>query len=233
MHEYHTFVDFVLNTKLMEYAVAFLFIGLFAIFYKLLQSPAQPAEAKETVVTKAYDLIKGFLVPEGLSYHPGHTWAKIAGDGVAAVGMDDFANKLVGNIDQIKLPAVGDEVHQGEPAWTLVIGGKAVDMISPVTGRVAAVNADLSPQALSADPYEQGWLMKVESPKISTSFKNLLSGLLAKQWTEQSVENLLERAGVTVGAVAGDGGLPIHGMARQLDEQNWDEIAKEFFLTAN
>ena len=78
MHEYHTFVDFVLNTKLMEYAVAFLFIGLFAIFYKLLQSPAQPAEAKETVVTKAFDLIKGFLVPEGLSYHPGHTWAKIA-----------------------------------------------------------------------------------------------------------------------------------------------------------
>ena len=233
MSEYHTFVDFVLNTKLMEYAVAFLFIGLFAIFYKVLQAPPSAVTAKETVAGKAFDLIRGLLVPDGLGYHQGHTWARLESAGTATVGMDDFAAKLVGDVERVKLPAVGTTLSQGEKAWTLMVDGKPVDMISPVDGTVVAINEEQSQgaQGLGEDPYGRGWLLKVESPKVNRSFKNLLSGLLARQWTEQSVEKLFARANPELGLVAGDGGLPFNGMARQLDEEHWDQIAREFFLS--
>lgn len=233
MTEYHTFVDFVLHTKLIEYAVAFLFIGLFAIFYKLIQAPAVPEMAAEAVVSRAYDRIKGFLVPEGLYYHQGHTWARAEGDGLAAVGVDDFAAKLVGDIAQVQLPEVGTTLRQGERAWTLVVDGKAVDMLSPIDGEVVSVNQQVAETAekINEDPYQEGWLLKVESPKVNSNFKNLLSGLLARQWTEQAVETLLTRSNVEMGAVAGDGGLPINGMAREIDAQNWDQLARELFLT--
>jgi glycine cleavage system H lipoate-binding protein len=232
MTEYHTFVDYVLHTKLMEYGVAFLFIGLFAIFYRLLQAPAVPATAKENVLGRAMDYIRGLLVPEGISYHLGHTWARLESAGLAAVGLDDFANKLIGRIDQIKLPAVGTELRQGEKAWSIVADGKTVDMIAPVEGKVVAINAK-AVENVNHDPYGQGWLLKVESPRLTTSFRNLLSGLLARKWTEQSVDTLFARANATVGAMAADGGAPVSGMAKQIDAEHWDKIASEFFFTNN
>jgi len=232
MGEYFHFVDYVRDTKILEYAVAFLFIGLFAIYYKLMQAPAQPVEAKETVVSRAINMIKGFLVPEGVSYHPGHTWAHTEGEGLAAVGVDDFAQKLIGKIDKVVLPQVGDTVRQGEKAWTLVIDGKSIDMLSPVSGEVVEVNAGLaeSAQAINDDPYG-AWMVKVQSPKLSVSLKNLLSGVMAQKWTETAVENLFAKAHVEMGAVAGDGGSPVSGVAKNLDPEHWDEVAKEFFLT--
>jgi hypothetical protein len=121
-------------------------------------------------------------------------------------------------------------VKQGEKAWTLTVDGKAVDMVSPVDGRVVAVNPNAA-RALTDDPYGQGWLLKIESPKMGVNWKNLLTGLLAKVWTEQSVDALFARANTQLGAVAADGGAPMSGMAKNIDAEHWDEIAREFFLT--
>ena len=228
MH-YQTFVDYVLHTKLMEYGVAFLFIALFAVFYKIIQSPAQPATAKESVMGRAVDYIRGLLVPDGISYHQGHTWARMEGLGMAAVGIDDFATKLVGKIDKVVLPPVGTELRQGEKAWSVVVDGKTVDMVSPVEGKVVSINAKAA-ESVNKDPYGQGWLVKVESPKINTSFRNPLNGLLARRWTEQSVDSLFARA--TAG-MAADGGIPVSGMAKQIDAQHWEKVARECFLTDN
>ncbi|HPM78805.1 MAG TPA: glycine cleavage system protein H, partial [bacterium] len=147
--------------------------------------------------------------------------------------MDDFARKLVGPISKIELPKVGAALKQGERAWTLVVGGKAVDMLAPIDGEVVAVNDALlkNPGALNKDPYNAGWLVKVQSPKIKANLKNLLRGELAQKWTEQAVEGLVTKANLALGAVAADGGAPVDGVARQLDAEHWDNIAKEYFLT--
>ena len=55
--------------------------------------------------------------------------------------MDDFAAKLVGPLDRISMPNVGDAVGQGEMAWRMVArDGQSVDMLSPVDGTVVEVN---------------------------------------------------------------------------------------------
>jgi glycine cleavage system H lipoate-binding protein len=165
-------------------------------------------------------------------YHRGHSWVIPESGHVVRVGIDDFARKLVGKIDAIKLPKVGSEVTQGEKAWSLLVGSKSADMLSPVDGKILEINEDLlcSPESISKDPYGESWLMKVQAPNISTNLKHLLSGRLARKWMEGVKENLFARMNYNLGAVSQDGGVPVDGIARNLNRERWDEIAKEFFL---
>jgi len=165
-------------------------------------------------------------------YHHGHSWVIPESGHVVRVGIDDFAQKLVGKIDAINLPQVGAQVAQGEKAWSLLVDSKSIDMLSPVDGKILEINEDLlsSPEGISKDPYGESWLMKVQAPNISTNLKNLLSGRLARKWMEGVRENLFARMNYNLGAVSQDGGVPVDGTARNLDRERWDKIAKEFFL---
>jgi Glycine cleavage system H protein (lipoate-binding) len=188
-------------------------------------------EAVESIIPAIGDW---FHLPERLYYHQGHSWAMPEEGDLVRVGMDDFAQKLVGKIDAIQFPQVGSRVTQGEKGWSLLAGSKSIDMLSPVDGKVIEINEGLlkSPENIGKDPYGQSWLMKVQAPKISANLKNLLSGRLAKKWMEGVRENLLARMNYNLGAVSQDGGVPVDGIARNLDREQWDEIVKEFLLTS-
>ena len=165
-------------------------------------------------------------------YHQGHSWAIPESSNVVRVGIDDFAQKLVGKIDAIKCPQVGSEVTQGEKAWTLLVNSKSIDMLSPVDGKIVDINESLlnSPESIRKDPYGQSWLMKVQAPKLSANLKNLLSGGTARKWMEEVSENLLSRTDYNLGPVSQDGGALVDGIAKNLDRERWDEIVREFFL---
>jgi glycine cleavage system H protein len=165
-------------------------------------------------------------------YHQGHSWAIPESGNVVRVGIDDFAQKLVGKIDAIKCPQVGSEVKQGEKAWTLLVDSKAIDMLSPVDGKIVDINETLlsSPESISKDPYGQSWLMKVHTPELLANLKNLLYGGTARKWMEEVSENFLSRANYNLGPVSQDGGALADGIARNVDRERWDEIAREFFL---
>jgi CheY-like chemotaxis protein len=60
-----------------------------------------------------------FTIPGGVLISDGHCWASLAEDGTARVGLDDFASKLLGRIDSIDLPRVGQELKAGEPICTV------------------------------------------------------------------------------------------------------------------
>jgi len=101
--------------------------------------------------------------PAELKYCKSHEWLKME-DGVAVVGISDFAQDALGDVVFISLPAVGDEVVAGE-SFGDVESVKAVsDLISPVSGVVCAVNDSLedAPEQLNEDPYG-AWIIKVES----------------------------------------------------------------------
>ncbi len=165
-------------------------------------------------------------------YHQGHSWAIPESGNVVRVGMDDFAQKLVGTIDAITCPQVGSEVTQGKKGWTLLVDSKSIDMPSPVDGKIVDINEGLlsSPERISKDPYGESWLMKVEASNLSANLRNLLHDGTARKWMEEASETLLSRANYHLGPVSQDGGAPVDGIARNLDRQRWDEIAREFFL---
>ena len=101
--------------------------------------------------------------PNELKYSKSHEWVRYE-DGVAVIGISDFAQDALGDVVFVNLPQVGDEVTAGE-SFGDVESVKAVsDLISPVSGVVCEVNEELedSPENLNSDCYG-AWIIKVEN----------------------------------------------------------------------
>lgn len=100
--------------------------------------------------------------PAELKYSNSHEWVKME-DGVAVIGISDFAQNALGDVVFINLPGEGDGVAAGE-SFGDVESVKAVsDIICPVSGVICAVNEELAdaPEKLNRDPYG-AWIIKVE-----------------------------------------------------------------------
>jgi glycine cleavage system H lipoate-binding protein len=208
---------------------------LFILFWKFATPQREAAVPVHAAAPGWADqLAEYFQVPADLFFHPGHTWVRLEGGDTVTVGISDFAQRLVGPLGRVQLPAVGTSLVQGEPALTLDADGASVPMLAPVDGRVVAVNAAVagSSDAVKASPYGDGWLFKVKSAKLSTSLKNLMSGSLARRWMDTVTESLGgEMAPMELGRVYLDGGHLVDGLARSLAQDEWPALAKRFFLT--
>lgn len=99
---------------------------------------------------------------EGLRYSEDHEWVKVEG-GIALVGITDFAQSSLGDITYADLPEAGDEVEAGEEFGALESVKASSELLSPVSGKVTEVNADLenAPEKINEDPYGT-WIIKVE-----------------------------------------------------------------------
>ncbi len=241
----HDFLS-VYPAKLLEYSLAIGYLLLFIPFWRYVQGGRKQAhaaagahaaaEAHETVPRPAARAAPRtpaawFSVPPGVRLHPGHTWARLEPDGLVAVGADDFAHKLVGAA-RVELPELGEHVAQGEPAFCIGDAQKAVPMVSPVDGTVVAVNSAIRERSDGLDdPYGRGWLFKVSPPRLAANLRQLLSDGAARKLMEQAEEQIALRLAPQIGEVLQDGGVPIHGIARALSGDRWDDLARQFFLT--
>lgn len=107
-------------------------------------------------------------IPEELKYTKQHEWLK-AQDGVATVGITDYAQSELGDIVFVELPQVGDAVSQGEPFGTIEAVKTVADLFSPVSGEVWEVNPKIEedPAVMNKDPYGEGWMIKVKMSDAS------------------------------------------------------------------
>jgi glycine cleavage system H protein len=225
----------IYSTKGIEYLIAAVFFfGFLALQRYILTSTPAREKAREL----RPGLPAWFRVPEGYGFHQGHTWMKVDLTSpdrrrLVKVGLDDFAQKLIGRVDAVELPAVGSRLTQGDKGWSLMVDSVAIPMLSPVDGEVVAVNQEVlrSPEILSRDPYGDGWLLKVKSDRIAADTRNLLSGKVARAWMETSLENLHPIRHEGLGPVLQDGGLPLEGIARVLGGDQWVDLAKTHLLT--
>jgi len=95
-------------------------------------------------------------------YTKSHEWLLDLGNGIVRVGLSDFAQHSLGDIVFIDLPKVGDAVS-AESSLGDVESVKAVsEVLSPVSGKVSAVNDALAsaPESINSDPYG-AWLIEV------------------------------------------------------------------------
>jgi len=215
--------------------VTFLLIDHFHSRKEVVVQVAAEVPKRQAPVRRAPSLVGGFQVPENLRYHPGHTWALGESPSLVRVGMDEFASKLAGKVERITLPQRGQWIRQGQKIWTLHRDGVSVDMVSPIEGSIADVNDSVmrDPELARKDPYGEGWLVTVQSPDAKTNFRNLLSGALARWWTEESAGRLQRRMPMALGALAQDGGVAMDNLAEQVPDKDWASVAKEFFLSSS
>ncbi len=100
--------------------------------------------------------------PEDLSYTSDHEWVRLDGDR-ARVGITDYAQEALGDIVYVSLPAEGDQVQAGAECGEVESTKSVSPVVSPVSGTVTAVNAELdgAPEAVNSDPYGAGWMFDV------------------------------------------------------------------------
>lgn len=102
-------------------------------------------------------------IPDHLLYTSDHEWVLLDGN-TARIGITDYAQDALGDIVFIQLPSVGAEVA-AQDSFSEIESTKSVnDVYAPFSGRVSAVNEDLTanPELLNADPYGGGWICEIE-----------------------------------------------------------------------
>jgi len=99
----------------------------------------------------------------GLKFSKEHTWAAVDGD-VASVGITDYAQKELGDVVFIELPAEGDSVTKSNSFGTIESVKAVSDLHAPLSGTVTEVNEllDDEPETVNASPYGDGWILKMK-----------------------------------------------------------------------
>jgi glycine cleavage system H protein len=100
--------------------------------------------------------------PDELKYHPEHDWARVDGD-TATFGITWYAQDALGEVVFFDPPEVGAQVSKDQ-AYAEVESVKAVsDVFAPLSGEIVEVNDALeeTPELVNADPYGEGWMVKV------------------------------------------------------------------------
>ena len=118
------------------------------------------------------------MTPDELLFAKTHEWVRVEDEGgrkIATVGVSAFALEALTDLVYIELPAVGRQLKSGE-AFGEIESVKAVsDLYSPVDGEVVAVHEGLGDklETLNADPYGEGWMIKVRLAD-EAALKNLM-----------------------------------------------------------
>ena len=167
-----------------------------------------------------------------LFFHPGHTWVRVAPDGLLSIGVSDFAAHFAGKLADVELPREGASLTQGEPAWTLVSERqRRLPQVMPVEGKVLEVNRELlrDPHLLQSSPYGDGWVLKARARRLGESLRNLLHGRAAETWLDGSKTGITSQLSPALGALAQDGGEWVAAFGDLLPDQDWERLRKEHF----
>jgi len=166
-----------------------------------------------------------FALREDRYFHQGHTWVADEGNGLMRVGLDDFAQKLVGPVNGLILPSIGAQLSQGELGWEARVERRSIALLSPVDGEVVAWNTEVlrAPGLVNSEPYDRGWILKVRVKNPAAATRNLLSGHLTHRWMDEvtsGLEDYIEEE-TSLGA----------GLARAMSPDAWGRLAQEFLLS--
>ena len=116
-------------------------------------------------------------VPADLKYTKSHEWVRSLADGTLEIGITDHAQHSLGDVVFVEVPESGRSVKAGEACAVVESVKAASDVYAPLAGEITAGNPKLSsePETLNADPYGEGWLMRLRPAPGALSAAGLLS----------------------------------------------------------
>jgi glycine cleavage system H protein len=111
-----------------------------------------------------------------LLYSKDHEWVRVESDGVAVIGVTDFAAEQLGDVVYVDLPEAGAEISSGTEMGEIESTKSVSDLFSPLDGTVTEVNQAVvdAPELVNSSPFEEGWLLKA-------SFEALPDDLLSAE----------------------------------------------------
>ncbi|MRR36089.1 glycine cleavage system protein GcvH [bacterium] len=92
-----------------------------------------------------------------------HEWVKVK-EGVASVGITEYAAHQLGDVTFVELPKVGKAVKQFEVLAAIESVKAASDIYAPVSGKVTQVNEALDerPEIVNEAAEDAGWMAFIE-----------------------------------------------------------------------
>jgi glycine cleavage system H lipoate-binding protein len=177
--------------------------------------------------------VKGFKIPHGFYLHPGHTWVKIEEGSTVRIGLDDFALRLLGPLDQIEAPLMGKQLEKDRQDISLRRAGNDAKLLSPVSGVVTDINPALRERGSrsSEDPYSESWILRLHCNNLRQDLKNLMIGDQAGEYIDKEVNRLYEVIEETAGPLAADGGYLGEDIFGNLPQLGWQKLTREFLRT--
>ncbi len=102
------------------------------------------------------------MLPEDRRYSKEHEWVKVEG-GRGTVGITDYAQKQLGDVVYVELPAIGKKLSSMEVFGTIESVKAVSELFCPVSGEVVEVNGEVvdKPELVNSDPYGKAWLVVV------------------------------------------------------------------------
>jgi CheY-like chemotaxis protein len=190
-----------------------------------------------THIPASSDFIKSeFSIPGGVFISSNHAWVGMNQEGIAKIGIDDFAKKLIGRVYSIELPNLGMEIKAGQPLFTVKQGNRNIAFHSPVSGKVSQINTFLkaNPAALDITPYERNWICALDTDNIDNEIKGMRIGKSAVALFQEDIEkfkalmiNILKSEKLAGEYVEED--QMYVGQLEELSDANWQKIVAEFF----
>ena len=97
-----------------------------------------------------------------LLYSKDHEWVRVESDGVAVIGVTDFAAEQLGDVVYVDLPEAGSEITSGTEMGEIESPKPVSDLFSPISGTVSETNQAVvdEPELVNSSPFEEGWLIK-------------------------------------------------------------------------
>ena len=138
--------------------------------------------------------IQGYNMPDELFYEENHFWVREEGD-LLVMGMDDFAQKMAGEIVYVQLPDEGKAIQAGKKFAKIESGKWLGKVYGPVNGELAAVNEELesNPGLINEDCYGKGWLYKIK-PQDKGEMSKLIHGPQAlEKWMLAEIEKYAQK----------------------------------------
>jgi len=97
-----------------------------------------------------------------LLYSKDHEWVRVESDGVAVIGVTDFAAEQLGDVVYVDLPEAGSDITSGTEMGEIESTKSVSDLFSPISGTVSETNQAVvdEPELVNSSPFEEGWLIK-------------------------------------------------------------------------
>lgn len=103
-----------------------------------------------------------------------HEWITVE-NGVGTVGITDHAQKELGEVVYVELPAVGKHVKAGDEVAVLESTKAAADIYSPVSGEIVEINQKLGDfiHQINSSAESDGWLFRIKLADVAETEKLL------------------------------------------------------------
>jgi glycine cleavage system H protein len=227
----------IYETKGAEYLFVIAYLLILILFWRMVSAPGKVfTQIRDAVSTLSVKILN---IPQGIYFNKNHTWAHLGESGAAKVGLDDFLQHVIGNLQLTGLKEPGDPIKEGELLAEIEQDGKKLKVFSPISGEVLETNDLLAedPGLINDDPFGKGWVYQVKPSNWMKDTSSCLLAEKANEWSDRELSRFKDF--LSMGAMRKfssepsmlmlqDGGEIRDHVLSELPAEIWEDFQEEF-----